>query len=616
MCPDVGSLSMREEYYAKYPERRPKPEDYIKVARYTGKLVYELLPLTWIPDMAESIKNAKTEGEMALYLGASALFLGFDVIDLYPAARAGTRAVRVVIKETIEQITNKMVKQGFEKEVAEKAAKRLVEAVVENKEVAEKALGIAGPFKSTDEMVQTAKGFFIPKDKSELYKALDGQMENSVEIVERMLFKDIKMVGKLEEGIEDIGIGIMDKGKTWFLNNLSKEFGDVGLVMYMKAAVSNADKFGVKLIATGADEIVVVSAKGGAENIKEFYKAVMKDVMKEVKEMENVVKDRKIFDMFKDALTSVSLHADTATLKVKDGKVLLASSHAPTNFHNLSTFLSMAESRELFNKVPEKYVQTLRNFTKISGEALQTLEKSDGVFVARLGFSEEATEAFLKVGDALGKGTGQALRENGVGPSLLNLLGHSTADYFSSRYAKAVKTAFEEMGHAVDVGQAGAPLSISYSLKGGKKLTSKELTEISRRAEQIFIDTVKREHPELGLNGVMTFVGESKEVAERMLFKHITHNILEGLDVDMVRSSIALLHTELKHSLNNELKEFLTDRFGKAFVSDVPDKVHTALQNIPKWVRQPEDLVTYLESKGISEEVIRSTIGFLSGVSI
>ncbi len=456
--------------------------------------------------------------------------------------------------------------------------------------------------------------FIETKDKSELYRILEGYIKNAVETVTGIMSKYSSLSkGELMEGVE-VGVGILDKGKMWFLNNLSKELGDVGLALYLKAVASNAKKYGVELIATGADEIVVISVKGGAKGIEQFHKAVVKSIKKDIAKLKKGVGDTTAFKYFEDALTSVSLHADDAILKAVDDKVLMASSHAPTEFHTLSTFLSRTESGALLKEMRKEYAQILGNFTHLSGEALPVMEKGDGVFIARLGFSGKTTEALNAVGNIAGKGSAQALRKNGVGPSLLNLLGHSSADYFSSTYARAIKKAFEEAGYVVEVGQAGAPLSISYTLKEVGKVPTEVLEKVGKRAEQIFIETVKKEHGELGLTGVKSVMGGNKKTAEEVLFRDITRGMMDGLDEKAVKSSIAFLHTEQKHTLTLEVREFLENKLGKAFMTNEPDDIYRSLNNIPNWVRQPEDIITYLEHTGFSDDAIRHTMESLSGV--
>ncbi|MEM0438240.1 MAG: hypothetical protein QXU54_02975 [Candidatus Micrarchaeia archaeon] len=577
-----------------------------------AKLVYDILPLTWAPEMITAIKQAESAKELALYVGVSALLLGLDAMDLYPPARAGTAA----FKEAIENAVKKAVKRGLSEKAAHEAVTELVTAVAKNTKVARESFEAA-----SKEYVDFTKNFFITKDKSELYRALQGEVDNAAEILREAL--NIADVGALERGIPNIGVGVFDKGKTWLLNSISRELGDVGIAIYLKSIYKNAEKFGVDLVMTGGDEILVIARDGGADTIKNFYDAALKDMADEIKVMRKESGNPQAFKLIEDALSSVSIHADSATLKVVDGKVKLASPHKkgePVEFHDLSTFLSRMEARELFAKIPGSAGarEILREFMHLSGEALPTLAKSDGVVVVRLGFGPETKQALTILGEYAEKGVAQAIRHKGVGPSILNLLGHPVADYFSREYANALKIAFKEAGYAVEVGQAGAPLSISYVIKGGKKAGADELEKITKRANDIFVESVNGKNAEIGLRGVSAFAAGTKETAEGLAKKHFTRGLLNGIKEEGVRLELAYLHTDkgAKRELAEKVRGYLEDTFGTAFVSNVPDAAYNAFENLPAWVRQPEDLVTYLRDVHFSDGEIISILKYLEGVPL
>ncbi|MCX8205975.1 MAG: hypothetical protein N3H30_01970 [Candidatus Micrarchaeota archaeon] len=590
---------------------RESSENYARVVKEFGKIIYDMLPLTWTPEMLQAIRNAETGKELALYVGFSALLLGLDVMDLYPPARAGTR----MVKETVENALKKMARRDIDEKAARKAVERIVNAVADNKKVTLESVEAA-----SKEYVDFTKSFFTTKDKSLLYKSLEGEVDNAAEIVTKSL--GIADVGALERGIPNIGVGVLDKGKTWLLNAISKELGDAGIAIYLRSIYKNAEKFGVDMIMTGGDEIVVIARDGGADAVRNFYNAVIADMKAEISLMRNASGNPRAFKAIEDAISSVSMHADSATLKIIDGKVKLASPHKtsePPEFHNLSTFLSRMEARELLAKVSVKHpeaTEVLRRFMHLSGEALPKLEKVDGVVVARLGFEPETRRALIVLGEYAEKGTAQAIRANGAGPSLLNLLGHSGPDYFSRKYADSLQEAFRQFGYIVEVGQEGAPLSISYAVKGGKKVGKNELEKITKRADEIFIAKVKKEHPEIGLTGTSTFFARTKESAEAAARKHFTRGLLEGVDEDTVRFRIAYVHlnSTTKRQVAEGLRKFLEDHFGSAFVSPVADTAHRAFENLPAWVRQPEDLVTYLRDTHFSDDEIRSILGYMEGV--
>lgn len=586
-------------------------ENSAKLVSSGSKLVYDMLPLTWMPDMISSIKNAESGREMALYMGVFAVLLTFEILDLYPAARMGTKP----LKEAVQNAVEKMVKRGFDEKAARKIVDGMVDAIKSNEKVALES------FQSSREFVEAAKDFFTTKDKSELYKALQGEVDNAVEIVRKAL--NIADTGALERGLPNVGVGVFDKGKTWLLNSVSKELGDVGIAIYLKSIYKNAERFGVDLVMTGGDEVVVIARDGGADTIKKFYDAVLKDMKDEIKVMREASGNPGAFKVIEDAVSSVSMHADSATLKVVDGKIKLSSPHKkgePPEFYDLSTFLSRMEARELIARIPQKTgaPQILREFMHLPGKAIPTLGKSDGIVLVRLGFDERTTRALTILGEYAEKGTAQAIRPNGVGPSMLNLLGHPVADYFSREYANALKIAFKEAGYVVEVGQAGAPLAISYAVKGGKKVGADELERIIKQANDIFTKSVSRKNPRIGLKGASAFTAGTKEAAEELAKKHFTRGLLEGIKEEGIKLELAYVHIDkrAKRLLAEKVKGYLEDTFGTAFVNDAAEMAYNAFENLPLWVRQPEDLVTYLRDVHFSDEEILSILKYLEGVPL
>ena len=609
------------------------PEEMKRAAKVLGEFALGMVPLLWLPDIKKGFENARTYSDLLFYTSLIILFTTMDVADL---ATAGTSAIaftsaKMALRRAANEFTKKLVENGVEKEVAEQLARDAIKT-------AEKELADVGEFaakqkyvineivkkeniKTTQELVEFFKGQFIKKEKSVFYKLF-----NSTKVTElsaREAQEGMEIILKIEK-TNKIGIGIVDKGFTWFLNGLSPELGDAGLSIYMKNLLESARNHNVELIMTGADEVVVIAMEGGEETIKKFFASVKEGMRKDIQQIKNLLpEENSAFSYFEDALEAISLHTDTAIPKVINGEVKIASKHSPKRFVTLSEFTSSMETRELFKWMPSADVERLRPFTNLKGPVVESVSTPSGVIAVRLGFDEATNNSLRVLTEKAGKGTAQTLVENGIGPSVINLLGHPAADYFTHMYAQALKRAFEEAGKGsilVKVGQTGAPLSIGYVLKDGAKLSEKEIGNITQRANEIFVSMITKEHPELGLVGAKAVSGPTKQVVEQKLFNEATKGLSELFQqsrslVDEIGASVVVLHTPgLKQSEITRLVNHLSSISGINKMEI--DQVRVLLNNTPKWVRKPEDLFIYLKTNNINIETINSVMGFFGGMSV
>jgi hypothetical protein len=635
-----GDLQEKAIHFGQNPEKMERvakvllgenPEEMKRAAKVLGELALSIVPFLWLPDIKKGFENARTYSDLLFYTSLTILFTTMDVADL---ATLGTSAIaftsaKMALRKAANEFTKILVENGVEKEVAEQLARDAIKT-------AEKELADVGEFaakqkyvineivkkeniKTPQELVKFFKDQFIKKEESVLYKILNGPI---TELSAREAQEGRKIILELEK-TDKIGIGIVDKGSTWFLNGLSPELGDAGLSIYMKNLLESARNHKVKLIMTGADEVVVIAMEGGEETIKKFFASVKEGMRKDIQQIKNSLPENSAVSYFEDALEAISLHTDTAIPKVINGEVKIASKHSPKRFVTLSEFTSSMETRELFKLMPSADVERLRPFTNLKGPVVESVSTPSGVIAVRLGFDEATNNSLRVLTEKAGKGTAQTLVENGIGPSVINLLGHPAADYFTHMYAQALKRAFEEAGKGsilVKVGQTGAPLSIGYVLKDGAKLSEKEIGNITQRANEIFVGMITKEHPELGLVGAKAVSGPTKQVVEQKLFNEATKGLSELFQqsrslVDEIGASVVVLHTPgLKQSEITRLVNHLSSISGINKMEI--DQVRVLLNNTPKWVRKPEDLFIYLKTNNINIETINSVMGFFGGMSV
>lgn len=602
------------------------PEKIKNAAEVLGEFALGMVPLLWIPDIKKGLENARTYSDFVFYTSSIVLFAAMDVSDIVSlgGSAIATASAKIMLRKAAKNFTEVLIKNGVEKEVAESVVKDIIKT-------AEKQLDDVGEFltkqeyvikeiikknniKTTEELVDYFKGQFIKKQDSALYKILDGAVTGVPSQEKIRIFREL-------ENTKEIGIGIIDKSSTYLLNGLSNELGDAGLSIYMKNLLENARSHGVELIMTGADEVVVIAREGGEETVRKFFASVKAGMEKDIKAIKELMPNNSAVSYFEDALAGISLHVDTAYPKIINGRVMISSKHSPKNYVNLSKFTSNMETRKLFKGMDAADVKRLRPFTNLSGGIVESISQPSGVIAVRLGFDEATNKSLKVLTEKAGKGTAQTLIENGIGPSVINLLGHPAADYFTYMYTRALKQAFEKAGKKdilQKVGQVGAPLSVGYVLKEGAELSTKEIDAITKSANEIFVNMIKKEQPELGLIGVKAVNGLTKEAVEKELLKEVTKGLSEAIQnqhvLNEIWASVVVLHMPaLKRNEIALLKNHLASIGIKGMEIERLDNL---LINMPNWVRRPEDLFIYLKINNIDVKMINSVMGFFGGMSI
>ncbi len=183
--------------------------------------------------------------------------------------------------------------------------------------------------------------------------------------------------------------------------------------------------------------------------------------------------------------------------------------------------------------------------------------------------------------------------KNGVGPSMMNLLGHPATDFFNDKYATALKKAFEELypGIKVTIYQE-KPFSLAYKIVKGNKA---DISKVVKRTGELFSESVKGTG--VSPSGMKVFFGRTgKEIGEKAV-DFIASGILRGRKTGILQEAIANLHLYGGTFVTEDMFKGVK-RFGGK------EDIVKALKNVPAWARQPEDFVVYLNEHGFQEKEV------------
>ncbi|NYZ76720.1 hypothetical protein H0O02_00195 [Candidatus Micrarchaeota archaeon] len=452
----------------------------------------------------------------------------------------------------------------------------------------------------------------IHKDKSELYKALNNEMEGGAkgakEIFEGLFGKEYTK----DVNMGDITVLSIDKGKTWMLNSIDPAFGDLGLFIYFKAAKNIEKKFGIATIRTTeqGDELVVILSKEKQESIPGGYgKALKNEVAKIAEEL-----GFKQGDPLTEAITDFSaIETDVNVTISWEGKTWLSGGPIGKKkeaFENMESLLSNSEAQGLLIKMEKenKYAYPLWAFLKLPAMELPKVEiksvkelpenvKLDKVMNIRLGFDEKTKEAMWNMTEYAGKGVSHV--DNGIiGPSVMNLLGHPVTDTITALYQDALVKSLKEHDVPVvayDHGPMAIGLKFEKTLNG---VEMKALDAAVKEAGDNFKATIQGKG--IGVDKVEIFAGETKEEALHKIAEKVM-----GYKVSEVEYSAMKQFNNLLHLKPDELIGILKTEGVGPKVLDALNLVKSEPKKF-KWIRNPEDLVHYLKNNKISNGAIKS----------
>ncbi|MCK4319923.1 hypothetical protein KAW38_05140 [Candidatus Micrarchaeota archaeon] len=616
------------EYYTEIGKRglQPKAEDYAKTIKETANFIADtVIPFYWVPETLEGIKNSENKTELGINMGMLAALGIVDAVSVSGMAASGfTLAPEIVVARKagykgIKEISKYLIKKSRNT----KAAKELLKSSIKmEKDIAKRGLENApgkvdeifsalmegtkkSRIKNTDELADAAKEMFVYKDKSQLFKALNQEAGVDVKDVKERIKKTMVSVD-FQKGIRTTFITV-DKGRTWFLNNISRELGDIGLFVYLGAAERAAKKVGGSAVRTGGDEIVITFIGHEKKAAERFGTELYKNIDKVFESTErSVTKLPKKWKDVKNSLKKFSLSAEEGLIVERGGKLGVVSIKGKPGeiVKPMSKFLSWGETRGLFSSIKKKLgehkgeeiLKVLRKFVRLDGKAIKELPsgiKPDGFVGFRLGFDDYTTACFKVAAETEGKAVGQTLVKNGVGPSMMNLLGHPATDFFNDKYATALKNAFEEIypGIKVTIYQE-KPFSLAYKIAKGNRV---DISKVVRRTDELFSESVKGAG--VSPSGMKVFFGRTGESVGEKVVDFAASGILRGRRTGILQEAIANIHLYGGTFITEDMFKGVK-RFGGK------EKIVKALRNTPAWARQPEDFVIYLNNCGFQKKEV------------
>ncbi|MGV8176328.1 MAG: hypothetical protein ACP5NX_00825 [Candidatus Bilamarchaeaceae archaeon] len=599
----------------------PTAKDQMEAFKMVGKGIWSLVPLTWLPDSIENMKRAENPEQLGVQIGFACVLLGLDITTLIPGAgTVAAKGAKVAVKGAAKTAV-KAAKGTFVEELSFLVRSRLEQAIELGDTKAAQAAQELLDFitkntgkvsRSMNTMMETVKALFSYKSESGLFKALNGELEDAGGMVSKAMFGSEAAGGALKTGV-DVTVMSFDKGGTWFLNNISREFGDLGFFVYMKALFETSSELGVNAVMrTGSDEIILVALKQDGKDIaKVFQDRFFAKISAMISDLEKSASPGalKTLQELKSTLGKVAVESEDAVLRQTDDGLRFFSQHQfdPKTPITLSQLLSNAETRVLFSKLEGGTLKIAQRFARLRGSTLKGLPEGmkakdlSGVASFRLSFGEPFQKAFEEVAQESGKAVGQVYSGT-VGPSFLNLMGHSGVDYFTSKYAEAMVSAFRKAGVEIEVFQAG-PMSVGYKIIKGK---AKDVSAVMKDADSMFMSSIDES---VRPSSVRTFYGSEKAV-DGAIFDASTYGLMRGANREGVGRGIALLHTPAaKDAVSGITEAMVKDGISESMAK----KAGYALKQIEgadglAWVRQPEDLINFLRMHGFDDAAITSAL--------
>ncbi len=502
----------------------------------------------------------------------------------------------------LDAMVNPTVKKAFKK--ALKAVREAV-ALMENKLL-------------VDELVD-----------EQIKQAVTEQGQNKIAGIEHPLGKKVVLVN-------------MDKAFTWLMNamgNVRSEdglagsaLGDAALFIYFKAIKELGKQDGImptKLTKQG-DEGLTVFTGDDAHAKAEAYVDALGKKMKDIAVILGISDSA-----FKDVLVKFSAEVisveATYTYDPKT-ETFGMKFHRPDKKGekpiSLNALLSKVEGESTIGKLESKaaelrklnmhdqaeklevHIEKLKKYLddvvskldkleapKVKGaDALKAEEMITETVLARVDVEKELYGALHAMAETNGKGVGH-VEEHNVGPSVLNQLGHPVTDYFSALWQKALFESLNEAGiyGAFTEGKveiyAQGPMAVGLRYDESVPGLKAKVNDVKKAAAAKFKGYA--EAKDAGVADISIYTGANKDLASLEIAKKVAGFDISAEEyVDMKSITAALW-------LNPE--EFLEGKFAKATPKNKKYKSALANMKKAKWVRTPEDMITYLHTIGIKK---------------
>lgn len=447
--------------------------------------------------------------------------------------------------------------------------------------------------------IRTKERGIVYKTEDEMFQTLSNLIKGSEKILKEIFGKEY-VLG--EESSAEIRILALDKGKTWMLNNIGKEFGNLGLFIYFKAVKNLESKFGVNVVRTSAegDELVVIFVGEKVLKIEEYATALRNEVKAIATEM-----GFREGEMLTEAITDFSAIKIEALAQINKERKISFRTKVGESFENLDSMMSMEEAKQTL-KAMEKTedVSLLLQFLELPKAKMPKVEipkvselpketKLDAVVSVRIDFKQPTKDALWRMTNYTGKGVSSV--DNGiVGPSILNQLGHPVTDVFSKIYQEAIIKEVKQYNLPVSVYDHG-PLSVAF--KFTKPLTEAEMKALDNaimKANELLLASPVLKENGIALERVKAFRGDTKDSTLYMIAKSVIGYDIPQSSYEMIKNLVTLLHTD-----PTKIIKILAD---KGFSAETLNVLGNIKEKNIKWVRNPEDLFHYLKNNNIPKK--------------
>ncbi len=451
--------------------------------------------------------------------------------------------------------------------------------------------------------LKEVRNTILYKDKSEIYKVLSGEAEGAEKVLMDLF------PGERAGAIENPTFGclILDKGKTWALNNIGPTFGDTGLYVYFQAVKNVEEKIRkagydirleVKMSEKGDEMLIVFTGKKVKEAMAKYT-----ELLRE--ELSSIAGKMGFEGVLKDAITAFSATEVETVATLKDDKMFFtAEIRGKTKTMKLETLLAVAEASEKLIQMEKKgiNVETLWKFLDLpeielpaaakeikSVETLKIEDKLDYVISFRVDVEPGTKLQLWELTNVSGKGVMNV--DNGIiGPSVLNLLGHPVTDVFSVKYHLELIKNLKKAGVEVETYSHG-PMSIGIIGKVDPKILDKVLAETNKAMAK------DKDLAALGVSRFEAYVGKNKDAANYEIIKRVVGYDIPKNSYEQLKNMVTILHMKPEGII--KMLE------GKKIKPEMINLLKSIKEKEVVWVRNPEDLVHYLSKSMEKNEIIK-----------
>jgi len=529
-----------------------------------------------IPERIEAMKEVKLPEGFVIPVAKQLLLDEHSAISIKPEPKfTYTEMLRRIVEGSPKEYARMLEEFGLIEKGQAVVKETLYETIIANMEIIKKSL-------------DGVRNNLTFKDKAVLYKALNNEVLKAEELLE--LLKSPHWMEILES--REIGILVMDKGKTWLLNSLGKEFGDLGLFIYFKAIKELEGRFGVPTIRTTehGDEILIIFPERSIGKMAEYVSALRETMLRIADEMGAAGKLKSTIGSFSVEQVIVGVDRSSGAIKL---------THEGTSLP-LESIITTTEARhylEQLAKIDPQSAELLKHFIDSTQKKIEMPEikklpeemKADNILTFRIQFKDDIMRALDALVTMNGKGV-SAVRNKLCGPSVLNQLSHPVTDWFSNHYMDALKKSFEEYGLPIEIYSDG-PMTIALKYNG--EVNPELLKMAIKNTETKFINMTSGK-----VINVRSFLGPTNDdtallVAQRIINPTPTEAplIVTKEAYEEMRRILAILHLEPEQFLR-----------GKKLDSQIMSLLR-GVKDIP-WVRSPEDLIYYLKANDVPQDKI------------